>query len=197
MSEKPSYLGLLNAISLAESEAHCYLTAWANATPSSEVKAVITTVAHREGEHGMTFAKRINELGYDLLPKQSDTFEEKMAIAASDRTDLEKFDLLGVGREPSEGPDIFSGFFNDTTIDIGTGELLGRYISEERDSGRLLQSCYNQLKDACETSAGVSSSQLTALDGKVDALCRAVEELRQIVCAQTMAPEPAAANKRK
>ena len=198
MSDKPSYLGLLNAISLAESEAHCYLTAWANSTPSSEVKAVITTVAHREGEHGMTFAKRIDELGYNLLPKQSETFEEKMAIAGSDRTDLEKFELLGLGREPSEGPDIFSGFFNDATIDIGTGELLGRYISEERDSGRLLQSCYNQLKDAaCETPAGVSSSQLTALDSKVDALCRAVEELRQIVCAQTMAPEPATANKRK
>ena len=28
MTEKPSYLGLLNAISLAESRAHRYLTAW-------------------------------------------------------------------------------------------------------------------------------------------------------------------------
>jgi hypothetical protein len=30
---------------------------------------------------------------------------------------------------------------------------------------------------------------LAALNDKVDALCRAVEELRQIVCAQTMPTE--------
>src|SRR5687768_7863443 len=30
MSEKPSYLGLLNAISLAETQAHEYLTVWAD-----------------------------------------------------------------------------------------------------------------------------------------------------------------------
>ena len=29
MSDKPSYLGLLNAVSLAESDAHCYLSEWA------------------------------------------------------------------------------------------------------------------------------------------------------------------------
>ena len=31
-TEKPRYLGLLNAISLAESQAGVYLEAWANAT---------------------------------------------------------------------------------------------------------------------------------------------------------------------
>ena len=28
MSDKPSFLGLLNSVSLAESAAHCYLEAW-------------------------------------------------------------------------------------------------------------------------------------------------------------------------
>ena len=35
--------------------------------------------------------------------------------------------------------------FNDATIDIQTGALLGRYISEERDSTRMFQGCYQQL----------------------------------------------------
>ena len=31
------------------------------------------------------------------------------------------------------------------TIDIQTGELLGRYLSEERDTGRRLKACYASL----------------------------------------------------
>jgi hypothetical protein len=82
--------------------------------------------------------------------------------------------------------------FNDTNIDIQTGQLLGRYIAEERDSGRQLRQCYNLLKEAgdCEAPASTGSAQLAALDGKVDALCRAVDELRQIVCAQSMSQTP-------
>ena len=34
MSDKPSYLGLLNAISVGESEAHCYLNAWIERRPT-------------------------------------------------------------------------------------------------------------------------------------------------------------------
>jgi len=197
MSDKPSYLGLLNAISVAEGDAHCYLTAWAEATPSSDVRAVLTAVAHREGEHSASFAKRINELGYSVLPKDNPKFEEQMDIAKSNRSDLEKMELLGLGRAES-GTDVFDGMFNDHSIDIQTGELLGRYIAEERDSGRLLRSCYEQLKAGAgrEGSSGASSEQIAALDSKVDALCQAVEDLRQILCAQTMAPAEAS-SKRK
>ena len=53
MSEKPSYLGLLNAISVAESDAGEYLAAWAAVTPSADVKAVIRTVSLRESEHSL------------------------------------------------------------------------------------------------------------------------------------------------
>ena len=38
---KPSYLGLLNAVSLAETAAHEYLEAWIAVTPSDEVRAVL------------------------------------------------------------------------------------------------------------------------------------------------------------
>src|SRR3954467_4605871 len=84
MSEKPSYLGLLNAVSLAESAAYEYLTAWAAVTPHEGVKSTLLTVAAREGEHGMAFAKRISELGYNLRPGPDDPKRaERLACACS------------------------------------------------------------------------------------------------------------------
>jgi hypothetical protein len=196
-SGKPTYLGLLNAVSLAESRAYCYLTEWAKVTKDPGVRQVILKVAAREGEHGLSFAKRINELGYELKTNPDDGTDKALDIVRSDCSDLEKMEALGLGQlDTGDDPDVFDGFFKDHTIDIETGALLGRYIAEERDSGRLLRQCYEQLceaagprksdsKAADKTSRAVAK-QLTALDTKVDALCRAVEELRQIVCAQSM-----------
>jgi hypothetical protein len=183
MGEKPSYLGLLNAIALAEGAACEYLTAWAAVTPDSAVRSVLKTVAAREGEHAASFAKRINELGFDVRVKDDPRSEERLEIARSDRSDLEKLELLGLLRFASgDEPDVFDGMFRDHTIDIRTGELLGRYIAEERDTLRLLQGCCAQL----QARAAPSDARLDALDEKLDALTRAVDELRQIVCAQSM-----------
>jgi rubrerythrin len=187
MADKPSYLGLLNAVSCAETRAHAYLTAWADVTPDPDVRAVLLTVAAREGEHGMAFAKRINELGFELQPTDDPNFESRMELARSrDKTDLEKLEAVGLlDFCPAEGePDVFDNFFRDHSIDIRTGELLGRYIAEERDSLRLVSGCASILKS--RTSGAPTSTQLAGLENKVDAVCRAVEELRQIVCAQTM-----------
>jgi rubrerythrin len=188
MADKPSYLGLLNAVSCAETRAHAYLTAWAEVTPDPDVRAVLLTVAAREGEHGMAFAKRINELGFELKPTDDPNFESRMELARSrDKTDLEKLEAVGLlDYCPAEGePDIFDNFFRDHSIDIRTGELLGRYIAEERDSLRLVSGCASILKSRTN-GGGSTSAQLAGLESKVDAVCRAVEELRQIVCAQTM-----------
>jgi rubrerythrin len=190
MAEKPSYLKLLNGISCAETRAFQYLSAWAGVTTDPDVRAVLHTVAAREGEHGMAFAKRVNELGFELQVTDDPKFAERMEIAGSDRSDLEKAELLGVLEFATapDVPDVFDSFFRDHTIDIQTGELLGRYIAEERDTLRLLQGCRTQLAaKACETAE--SPDRLAELEGKIDAACRAVEELRQVVCAQTM-PAP-------
>ncbi len=183
MAEKPTYLGLLNAIALAEGEACEYLTAWAGVTPDPAVRSVLKTVAAREGEHAASFAKRINELGFDVRAKEDPKAEERLEIARSSRPDLEKLELLGLLRFASgDEPDVFDGMFRDHSIDIRTGELLGRYIAEERDTLRLLQGCCEQLR----TQTAPSGGRLDALDEKLDALARAVDELRQIVCAQSM-----------
>jgi rubrerythrin len=202
-SGKPTYLGLLNTVSLAETRAHCYLTEWASVTKSEEVRQVLLTVAAREGEHGMSFAKRINELGYRLRTKPDDRSDQALEIVRADCSDLEKFEALGLQKlDTGDEPDVFDDLFKDHTIDIRTGEMLGRYIAEERDSARLFRSCYEQLcaaaandteaksrkgaKGAGDKAAEKAAKQLVALDTKVDALTRAVEELRQIVCAQSM-----------
>ena len=186
MSDKPSYLGLLNAIAVGESQAHCYLSAWIDKTRDPAVKATLSCVAAREGEHGMSFSKRINELGYSVRQPEDDTaFQKRLKIASSDRTDLEKMEKLGLGRlDTGDKPDIFDRMFNDHSIDIATGTLLGRYIAEERDSGRILRSCYEQLK-AREgaPSRAASDDRLGALEAKLDAVCNAIGELQTMVSA--------------
>jgi hypothetical protein len=195
MPDKPSYLGLLNAIAVAESNAHEYLGAWIPVTPSAEVCAVLRTVAAREGEHGMSFAKRVDELGFQVRRKDDSEHAKRLEIAGSDCSDLQKMKALGLHRlDTNDRPDIFDGIFRDHSIDIRTAELLGRYIAEERDSARLLRNCYEQLKKAAkagEPTTSAAEDRLAGLEEKIDTVCRAVEELRQIVCAQSM---PTAAN---
>jgi hypothetical protein len=191
MSEKPTYLGLLNAIAVAETRAHCYLSAWAETTASDDVRAVLRTVAAREGEHGMSFAKRISELGFHVRTTDDPNFDKTMTVVKSNRSDLQKMKALKLHKlDTGDQPDIFDGIFRDHSIDIATGALLGRYIAEERDSGRRLRSCYEQLKAAHDSPQSGAEPAFAGLESKVDALCRAVEELRQIVCAQTMTATP-------
>jgi rubrerythrin len=149
MSNKPSYLGLLNAIAVGEGRAHSYLRAWADTTDDPEVRRVIETVAIREGEHALAFEKRICELGYSLRQSEDENLEKNLALVTSDRSDLEKFEKLGLaGDSAGSGSDPFTKMFEDTTIDVQTGELLGRYIAEERDSGRLFRACYQKLRSS-------------------------------------------------
>ena len=179
MSDKPSYLGLLNAIAVAEGRAHTYLCAWAARTPSADVRRVLLTVAAREGEHAASFAKRINELGYEVRDKDAGETGKALEIVTSDRSDLEKMKALKLHRlDTGNEPDIFDNFFADHSIDIQTGELLGRYIAEERDTARLLRSCYEQLKAAAKQERpSESDDRLERLESKVDALRGAVDEL--------------------
>ena len=184
MPDKPSYLGLLNSVALAESRAHQYLSAWVATTSSDEVRCVLATVAAREGEHGMSFAKRINELGFSVLERDDPGFAEKMEVAGSDLSDLEKMERLRLGEADEDGPDIFDGFFRDHSIDIQTGELLGRYIAEERDSARRLRECHELLRAAAGSNGHARAddgTRLARVESKVDGLCAAIEQLRDLV----------------
>ena len=154
------------------------------------MRQILATVALREGEHGKAFAKRVCELGFTVQARSDGKAAERLAIASSTTmSDREKFEKLGLGRPvDADAPDFFTNMFQDKNIDIQTGQLLGRYIAEERDSARLLRSCYEELKCAAEAAPAAAGADLVSLETKVDALCRAVDDLRQIVCAQTMEP---------
>ena len=119
MSDKPSYLGLLNAIAVAERQAGEYLAGWAAVTPSNDVQAVIHTVALRETEHGLAFEKRIDELGLRSSRKPDPKHAKRMEIAASTKlSDREKFEQLGLGRRPQNGKsDVFDRFFENKDLD--------------------------------------------------------------------------------
>jgi hypothetical protein len=98
----------------------------------------------REGEHSHAFTKRLCELGFAV---------RIVRIPCSRRTwggerrpqRLEKFEALGFGGEGATAIRSW-GIFDDETIDVATGELLGRH-HEERDSGRMLRACYNVLRE--------------------------------------------------
>ena len=178
MGERPSYLGLLNAIAVAEAEAEGYLSAWADVTPHDDVRQVLRTVALREGEHGKAFAKRICELGFEVRPKDDPGAARRCEIASSTTlSDAEKFDQLSVG-QPVDGDDIFASMFKDQTIDIQTGALLGRYIAEERDSARMLRAC----RDVCRSRASNgSAANGMAHDGELDRIHARLDRIEKLL----------------
>jgi rubrerythrin len=181
VAKKPSYLGMLNAISLGEGRAHVYLRAWAKLTTDPDVKQVLTTVAIREGEHALAFEKRLCELGYSVIEKPDPNSGKTLEMVTSDKTDLEKFEGLGYGRErggSGNGEDPFAAMFKDTTLDIQTSELLGRYIAEERDSGRLLTACYKELKSRAAAPKAGGTDELTEIRECIDSLVKGLDELR-------------------
>ena len=110
-----------------------------------------------------------------------------MAIANADCSDLEKFEALGYGRDGEMSRDPFKGIFDNESIDIQTGELLGRYVAEERDSGRRLRACYNVLREragSARTAPGAAGShELRDLHGRLDEICAAIGKLQQEVTA--------------
>lgn len=177
MTTEPSYLPLLRRIANAECNAEVYLSAWAGATPRADVRNIITTIALREGEHTKAFQKRICELGHTVTIEEAPDLASRTAIAAAtDLTDREKFEKLGLGTPPDPStPDRWATYFNDATIDIATGELLGRFIAEERDSVRLLAGCYRALC-AEEGAPAATEDRLARIEGLLGQLARCLQD---------------------
>lgn len=152
MTSKPTYLGLLNAISNGETQAAGYFTAWLKLTTDPEVRSLVRIVANREAEHGLAFEKRILELDYTLIERPFPDAAEKLAyLSDPSHSDLERLLFLGYG-ETREDP--FGGLFNDHSIDPQTGALLGRYLAEERDTVRRLRALTESLKSRAKQSGG-------------------------------------------
>lgn len=147
---KPSYLGMLNAISVAETAAEPLFLCWAECTKDKQLARTLRFVGMREGEHGKAFAKRMLELGYEVRQPSRPGSPGPMKTVTSKKSDVEKFEALGFGQGPGK-TDVFDSMFQDKTIDPVTGGLLGRYIAEERDSARMLSAEYDRLVAEAKT----------------------------------------------
>ena len=162
MSDKPSYLGALNAIVNGERRGFEFLNAWSQMSPDADISLMLKTVALREAEHAATFEKRMCELGYTLREKTDTNFDKTMTLACSDVPHLTKFEKLGYDKTPDEGDeDQLLRLLANKSIDPQTGALLGRFIAEERDSGRILRQAYLLAKER-STQGSVASSETNA-----------------------------------
>lgn len=174
MSE-PTYLALLNSIAVNESKGEALLSCWAATTPDSKFAEVLRFVAIREGEHAAAFTKRMCELGYAVCEATAyqvfKDFDDLLACIGSGASDAEK--IARFASDP-EARDPFGGFFKDLTIDPQTGALLGRYIAEERDSGRRLRAEYDRICAA----AGNPAADIAELRACIDLLRQELAELK-------------------
>ncbi len=144
-TQKPSYLGLLNAISLAESAAGVYLEAWANATADEDLACTLRLVAARETSHGEVFCRRLAELGYDLRQKPDPKAAQRLARYANPK--IGDLDKIGPPREETdEFAEIRQAMANGV-YDPMTCNLLTWYIAEEADSARRLRQAYACVRD--------------------------------------------------
>jgi hypothetical protein len=142
-SRKPAYLGLLNAISLAETSSGVYLRAWADATTDDDLACTLRLVAARETSHGELFCRMLCELGYDLRQKPDPEGTKRLAKYANPKiSDLEK-----IGRVRSElDSDPFGEIeekIADGFYDPVTANMLRWYVCEERDSAKRLRAAYD------------------------------------------------------
>ena len=179
MSDKPTYIGILNAIVNGERGGFESLNAWASVSPDPDVSGMLKTVALREGEHAATFEKRLCELGYSLREKKDPNFSKTMDIVCSELSDSEKFEKLGLLQTVSEeGEDKLLQVMADKSIDPQTGALLGRFIAEERDSGRILREAYQCAKGKTDTAS--DTVRLNQICQQLEKLTEAVSELQGV-----------------
>ena len=164
MSNKPSYIGLLNAIATGERGGHELFASWSAATKDKKLKKTLDMVAIREMEHSWAFEKRLCELGFGVRdnasPEAKKDLAKRVKLLGSKASDAEKFAAFGIGKGKKKNKgkgkkkkggaaaqtDGLLQVLADPSIDPQTGALLGRFICEERDTGRELQAAFRDLK---------------------------------------------------
>jgi len=164
-AKKPAYLGLLNAISLAETEAGIYLRAWADATCDDELACTLRLVAARETSHGMLFCRMLGELGYELREKADPKSAERIAKYANPKiADVDKLPKQGSGEEKDPFGEIERAMA-DGMYDPVTCNMLSWYICEERDSGAKLREAYAKVRARAGVTAKTSGKAMANGNG--------------------------------
>jgi hypothetical protein len=153
---KPTYLKVLNGLAGGEWSAHLEFNAWAKATRDETLRPLLLLVAAREGEHALSFEKRIIALGFTRLPRPKPNHEECLRVLGDPAmSDLHKMEFFGYGDggEYAGETDTYAALFEDRSMDIETSELLGRYVGEERDTSRRMRAAYKVLQAQTKVAA--------------------------------------------
>ncbi len=170
MTSKPSYIGLLNAIAVGERGGHALFESWSAATRNKRLRKTRDMIAIREMEHSWAFEKRLNELGFEVLPSTdkaaNKALKKRIKMLGSEISDKKKFALFGIAPRDSkagkkstksksakqqaraktaQGEDQLLKILADPSIDPQTGALMGRFICEERDTGLELRKAFKAL----------------------------------------------------
>ncbi len=187
--EKPDYLGLLNAISVAESRAGVYLKRWGEVTPNPELKKVLSLVAARETAHGEVFRQRIARLGFSLRVRDDPAFTEQLRVYGDpDRSDIEKIRYSRArDEEPADEPekdradplDGIAARASDESVDELTRDTLRWYVHEERDSAALLREIYAYVESSA-TGEGTAATLAGLADPALIAGSRAVTPIADL-----------------
>jgi rubrerythrin len=146
---KPTYLGLLNAITLAERNAGVYLRAWAAATTDPELRRALDLVAARETTHGEVFRQRIERLGHAVREDEDAELAERIRVYGDPGvSDLEKIQAARRRNPPGKAEAFFASIderASDESVDALTRDTLRWFVHEERDSRALLLSVYDRI----------------------------------------------------
>ena len=204
-SAKPGYLDLLNKIAAGECHGARGFNGWAAKTKDDNLRGVLKQIAIREAEHSAAFEKRLCELGHAVNWDDVDpALVKKLDYLETDATDWEKMQHMGYDR-PAE-TDKLSALMRDPDIDPVTGALLGRFIAEERDSGRMMRACCQQLfgekqpaakSDEASVSLEEVCSAVTDLSGVVQELKAEIEALKKPASPKRRAPAKTRAKAKK
>lgn len=142
---KISYLKLLRGIAKGEGEGQELFERWAETTKDKEVEKDVRIRALREGEHSIMFRKRVQELsGEDPYPKGIPPLNPEKGLGRTlkivtdpNMSDEAKYKKMGMHHSiDMQEEKLLTPMFDDQTLDVQTGALMGRWIAEERDSAR-------------------------------------------------------------
>lgn len=149
MPDQPEYIQLLNDIRLQEHRAGQVLQAWADQTPSPDLRHCLALVAEREESHGQIFERRIRELGHQPTDQDEPAFAERLRVLGSDLPDLEKIAWLREAAASAPKPtvrDRFEAALDDESVDPLTRSLLRWFTDVENDSVAYMRQVYAQLE---------------------------------------------------
>ena len=188
MTERPTYLPMLEAIANAERQGHEYYQAWYDHATDPDLKETMRIVATRELEHSLAFTKRIDELGFECQPKEILDFTKQIGDRHVGLLRLGEAAGAGAHRPGRQGRSIPKNDPFGKSVQRTSPSTCRRARSSGATSPRSAtpRGCSPRARPAMVAKYGSADAARTGpstgsrvLEEKLDALCAAVEQCRR------------------